>query len=175
MVNVYVFDIRSICIHVKELLRQFAFHQKYREWSHFETDVWHIWEFDNRTIRRDLWSEYNLLVWFWKHLSLVGGEKKSSVSSELKGLPILRFCIVLWKDEREAAFKLCMGRQIDVVQKFIRIQDFGQNWWWANGIRVDYLPRIHYIGALQQSPRVLVVIECNTRKLYWTDYLHVDV
>ena len=63
----------------------------------------------------------------WKYLSLVGGEKKSSVSSELKGLRILRFCIVLWKDEREAAFKLCMGRQIDVVQKCIRIQDFGQN------------------------------------------------
>ena len=29
LVNVYVFDIGSICIHVKELLRQFAFHQKY--------------------------------------------------------------------------------------------------------------------------------------------------
>ena len=26
--NVYVFDIGSICIHVKELLRQFTFHQK---------------------------------------------------------------------------------------------------------------------------------------------------
>ena len=31
LVNVYVFDIGSICIHGKELLRQFAFHQKYRE------------------------------------------------------------------------------------------------------------------------------------------------
>ena len=29
--NVYVFDTGSICIHGKELLRQFAFHQKYRE------------------------------------------------------------------------------------------------------------------------------------------------
>ena len=26
----YVFDIGSICIHGKELLRQFTFHQKYR-------------------------------------------------------------------------------------------------------------------------------------------------
>ena len=39
MVNVYVFDIGSICIHVKELLRQFTFHQQYRKGSHNETDV----------------------------------------------------------------------------------------------------------------------------------------
>ena len=30
MENVYVFNIGSICIHGEELLRQFAFHQKYR-------------------------------------------------------------------------------------------------------------------------------------------------
>ena len=48
----------SICIHGEELLRQLACHQKYRR-SHNETDVRHIWEIDNRTIRRDLWNEYN--------------------------------------------------------------------------------------------------------------------
>ena len=37
MGNVYVFNIGSICIHRKELLRSFSFHQKYREQSHFET------------------------------------------------------------------------------------------------------------------------------------------
>ena len=42
MVNVYVFDIGSICTHGKELLRKFTFHQKYREQSHDETDVRHI-------------------------------------------------------------------------------------------------------------------------------------
>ena len=44
-----------------------------------------------------------------------------------KGLRILSFCIVPWKDEREPTIKYCMGRQIDVVQKFTRIQNFGQN------------------------------------------------
>ena len=38
MVNVSVFYIASICIHGEELLRQLAFHQKYRR-SHNETDV----------------------------------------------------------------------------------------------------------------------------------------
>ena len=37
--NVYVFNIGSICTHGKELLRHFTFYQKYREQSHFETDV----------------------------------------------------------------------------------------------------------------------------------------
>ena len=59
VVNVYVFDIGSICIHGKELLGKYTFHQKYRKRSHNETDVRHIWKVDNRTIRWDLWSEYN--------------------------------------------------------------------------------------------------------------------
>ena len=40
--NVCVFDIGSLCIHGKELLRTFTFHQKYREQSHDATDVRHI-------------------------------------------------------------------------------------------------------------------------------------
>ena len=61
MENVYVFDIASICIHEEELLRQITFHQKYRR-SHNETDILKI---DIRTIRRDLWSEYNYLGGFF--------------------------------------------------------------------------------------------------------------
>ena len=48
----------TICIHGEELLRQMAFHQRYRR-SHNEADVRHIWEISVRTIRRDLWNEYN--------------------------------------------------------------------------------------------------------------------
>ena len=57
--NVYVFNIGSICIHGKEILRKFTFHQKQREQSHNETDVRHIWKVDSRTIRWDLRNEYN--------------------------------------------------------------------------------------------------------------------
>ena len=39
LVNVYVFDSGSICIHGKELLRQFAFHHKLSGKSHFKADV----------------------------------------------------------------------------------------------------------------------------------------
>ena len=61
-----------------------------------------------------------------KHLSLVGGEKVISLAH--KGLRIFRFCIMPWKDEREPTIKLCMGRKVDVVQKFIRIQSCGLKW-----------------------------------------------
>ena len=40
---------------------------------------------------------------------------------------------------------------------------------------MEYLPRIHHVAALPQSPRVTVQIERNTREIYWTDPLHVDV
>ena len=57
-----------------------------------------------------------------------------------KDLRILRFCIVPWKDEREPSIQHSMVRQIGVVQKFTAMQNFGHNWWWANGIRVEYFP-----------------------------------
>ena len=62
----------------------------------------------------------------WKHLSLVGGEKVISLS-HTKGSRIFRFRVMPWKDEREPTIKLCMGRQVGVVQKLIRIQSFGHN------------------------------------------------
>ena len=43
----------------KNYLENFTFHQKYRKRSHNETDVWHIWKVDSRTIRWHLWTEYN--------------------------------------------------------------------------------------------------------------------
>ena len=64
----------------------------------------------------------------WKYLSLIGDEQ-SHQSSAHKSLRIFRFCIVSWKDERETSIKYGMGRQIDVVQKFTIIQNFGQNRW----------------------------------------------
>ena len=61
----------------------------------------------------------------WKHLSLVGDDEVISLSR--KGLRIFRFCVMPWKDEREPTIKICLGRQVDVVQKFITIQSFGHN------------------------------------------------
>ena len=53
--------------------------------------------------------------------------KKSSVSCT-KRSTCFRYSLMLWKDERAPTIKHCMGRQIEVVQMFTRIQNFGQNW-----------------------------------------------
>ena len=105
-------------------------------------------------IGKTLHGSICLWLWWTSHQSLAH-----------KGLRILRFCVMPWKDEREPSINYCMGRQIDVVQTFTRnFQSFGQKWWWANGIRVEDFPRIHNFAALPQSPRVTVKIECNTRE-----------
>ena len=40
---------------------------------------------------------------------------------------------------------------------------------------MEYLPRIHHVAAQSQSSRFTVKIERNTREIYRTDHLHVDV
>ena len=48
------------------------------------------------------------------------------LGSETKWYSQILYC-VSWKGEREPSIKHCMGRDIDVVQKFTRMQSFGQN------------------------------------------------
>ena len=60
----------------------------------------------------------------WKQLSLIGGEEVVSLS-RAKVYVFFRFCVMPMKDESEPTINFCMGRQVDVVQKFITIQNFG--------------------------------------------------
>ena len=143
--------------------------------SHIEADVRHIWEIGIRTIRWDLWSKNNLLWKLFMEVFVSDWWWTSHQSLAHRGLRIFRFCIVSWKDKREPLIKYSMGRQIDVVQKFTGIQNLGENWWWANWIRVEHLPRIHHVAAQPQSSRVTVVIEWNTREFFRTDHTHVNV
>ena len=62
----------------------------------------------------------------WKQLSLVNDEEVISLS-HAKVYVFFRFCVMPWKDERESTIKYSLGRQVDVVQKFITIQSFGHN------------------------------------------------
>ena len=111
VVNVYVFDSGSICIHVKGLLRQFAL-QKDREQSHVQTDVGHIWEVDSRTIRWDFWSVSNQLGRFM--ITIIFGQ--------------------WWRSHQSLACKRFMYFRIlcYVVERWIRTQHqilFGKNSW----------------------------------------------
>ena len=55
----------------------------------------------------------------WKHLSLVGDQ-----SLARKGLRIFRFCVMLWKDEREPTINYCLGGQVDVFKSSSQYRAF---------------------------------------------------
>ena len=81
LVNVYVFDIGSICIHGKELLRQFAFRQKFSGKSHFKANV----RISEQLILEQSDEIFGLsqISWEdspWKPLSLVNDEEVISPS-----------------------------------------------------------------------------------------------
>ena len=44
------------------------------------------------------------------------------------------------KVESESSIKYCLGRTVELVQRFTTIQNFGHNWRRADGIRVEYFP-----------------------------------
>ena len=130
---------------------------------------------DSRTIRWDFWSVSNQLGRFSME-TIFGQWWRSHQSLACKVLRILRFCVMSWKDESESepSIKYCLRRTVELVQRFTTIQNFGQNWRRADGIRVEYFPRIHHIAGHQQSPRVH---DQNGRPItiQRTTYLHVDV
>ena len=81
MVNVYVFDIGSICIHGKDLLSQFRFHQKYRG----NLTSKQIFEMSEQLIleKSDGIFGVSQISWDispWKQLSLVSDEEVTSLS-----------------------------------------------------------------------------------------------
>ena len=98
---------------------------------------------------------------------------RSHQSFACKCLCILRFCVMLWKDESEPNIKFCLGTAVGLVQRFITVQNFGQlteNRWNSSGI----FPTIHHIAARPRSPKVH---DQNGRSITFqrTNYLHVDV
>ena len=62
----------------------------------------------------------------WKHLPLIGDEEVVSLS-HAKVFLFFRFCVTPWKDEREATIKYCLGRKVELVQRFTTLQNFGHS------------------------------------------------
>ena len=54
-------------------------------------------------------------------------KKKSSVSRMQMFLCIFGFCVMSWKGEREPTIKYCLGRKVELVQRFTTVQNLGHN------------------------------------------------
>ena len=173
LVNVYVFDIGSICVHGKELLRQVTFHQKIRGKSHFQANVRDIWTVDVGKIKWDFWSVSNQLGKFSMENHLWSTMKKSPVSRMQRFTYSQFLCYVLERWIR-IQYQILFGSDSWNVSKIHHNTELWtqstENRWNSSGI----FPRIHYIGACPWSPKVH---EQNgrTRTIPRTNYLHVDV
>ena len=80
---------------------------KIQEKSLFKDDVRNIWTVDVWTIGWFLDCQISLDSFPWKQLPL---------SFACKGLHILRFCLVRWKDEWESTIKCWLGTAVAMVQ-----------------------------------------------------------
>ena len=110
----------------------------------------------------------------WKYLSMIGDEQVIS--------------LLHTKDYVFSDSVLCLGKMNENPQSNIAWED--RLTWFKSSPedraldRIDgesmefewyILPGIHHIASRRQSPRVTVKIESNTREIYLTDHLHVDV
>ena len=137
---------------VKELLRQFTFHQKYRGKSHFKANVRDIWKVDSWTNQMRflecLKSAGKILhgnSYLWSMM------KKSSVSFMQRFMCSQILCYVLERWITTSTSNTAWVEQLELVQRFITMQNFGHNWRRTDGIRVEYFLRIHHIAALLQE------------------------
>ena len=140
LVNVFVFDIGSICIHRKELLRQFTSIKNTGQ----NLTLKQMFEISEKLMLEQsdeiFWSVSNQLGKFSMKKITCGQWWRSHQSLACKGLCILRFCVMSWKGESEPNIKFCVGTAVGLVQWFITKQNLGHNWRRTDGIRVEYFP-----------------------------------
>ena len=91
----------------------------------------------------------------WKPLSLANDAEVISLS-RAQVFVSSDSVLCLGKVSQNPASNTVCGRTVELVRRFTTIQNFGHNWRRADGIRVEYFPRIHHFAARRQSPRVLV-------------------
>ena len=68
-----------------------------------------------------------------------------------------------------------MGAKIRMLKIFSKLLKLWQNRRWADGIRVEYFPRIQYVAAQWRSQKFTVQITRNTREFHRKNSIHVDV
>ena len=109
----------------------------------------------------------------WKHLSLIGDEEVISLSHT--GLRIFRFCVLLWKSEREPTIKYCLGREVGLVQKVhqntVHRTQLMVSQWNSSGTSSQDSPHCNLSvksSSCQKNER-------KAKRIYRTDHLHVDV
>ena len=125
--TVHVFNIGSICIREKEQFRNFTFHQNtandltLKQMSDISEKLIVGQSGEILGVSQINWEDSP-----WIQLSLVNDEEVISLL-HAKFFCIVRFCVMSWKGESESTIKYCLGRTVELVQRFTTIQNFGHN------------------------------------------------
>ena len=111
---------------------------------------WHIHKIGVWT-RWDLRIGNNWLGESFMETPVISSWRKSHQSSTHEGLRLFGLCVVSWEDSRKPSIERCMGTKIGMVQIISGIQKLWQNRRWADGLRVEHVPRIQYVAAQWRS------------------------
>ena len=174
--NVSVFNIESICIHGKELLRKSTFHQTYTgtisRWNRCSTCL-KSWSSDNQ-MRFMEWIQLAGKILSWKLLSLVSDEEVISLS-HAKVYVFSDSVLCLGKMNQNPASKSAWEEKLSWFKSSSQYRTLDTIWWWADGIRVENFLRTHHIAARATKSKSSCLKRATQRSSPSTTYLHVDV
>ena len=94
--------------------------------------------------RSQVWSR---LGESFMEIPVIDWWRKNHQSSTHEGLRFFGFCVVSWKDPSISKCQQILGGQDIMDHNFSKLQRLWRNQWRADGIRVEHLPRIHYVVA----------------------------
>ena len=90
----------------------------------------------------------------WKQLSLVNDEEVNSLShTEVYVFSDSVLC--LGKMNQNPTSNTVCEQTIGLIQRFTTIQNFGHNWWWVNGIRVEIFLGFFTLQLIQEVQKLM--------------------
>ena len=104
----------------------------------------------------------------WKYLSLIGDERV--INLQRTKVYVFSHSVLSWQDIRKFWISRSMGAKIWTDQIFSKLQKLWQDRWGANGIRVEYFPRIQYVAVQWRSQKFTVQIRRNAIKFHRKEF-----
>ena len=109
----------------------------------------------------------NICLWLVKkELSIFSAQRSTSFQ--------ILYCVFV-RYTRTPPIERCTGTKIGMVQIISGKKKLWQNRLWADGIRVEYFPRIQYVAAQWRSQMFAVEIRWDTREVHRKNYTHDNV
>ena len=97
-----------------------------------------------------------------------------SIFNAQKSLRLLRLCVVSWKGPSTSGIQRSLEEKDWMDRHWQKLQRLWRNQWRADWIRVEHLPRIHYVAALRKSHRSTEQIRRSTRNFHRKNSLYVN-